>query len=326
MCKIVKYWFTCHHGFNLQRSRCGGTKHKHRRDGPSPACRSDPYLSLVLPTTCGPCQLKDFESVWIRKLSIPDLFLTRLNEHGFPGVPEVSVLIEQLRDEFNTASWGTRTLFPHSHKAHTTRVHLGRFERVGSPLRREVALDEIRECPEVIDYSHPDYIYDGDYIASTDPLHPVDVRYAHSLDDVDTGWVRDHLSPEEWGQMEHDMGFINEDEASLWAGCSGHEGPVDENWREDTEDGPTETRDQTVGSAENQKTRSRYQAVEEELRSSMSRDDELAKRIEMVISAFWSVVNGADRGDQVSQRAMSQVEEDMCDCVNSLHMLRVSNE
>ncbi|KAF2624721.1 hypothetical protein BU25DRAFT_347286 [Macroventuria anomochaeta] len=207
MCKIMEYWFSCQHGFQLRISQCGGTKHRKVRGGLTAACKSESYLNIVFSIDCGPCQHETFEKGWNRKLEWAKTFRGKLREKEMPGMQEVAALVEQLEDDFNTASWNTRAVFPHFHKERSVRASLGHFRKAPSPLRQEVLPSDIREPPEVIDPNHPDHEYDWDYIASTDPLHPVDVNYTHPLEEVDPCWMLNHLSPEEFEQAGGEVGF-----------------------------------------------------------------------------------------------------------------------
>jgi hypothetical protein len=110
MYKAVKYWFECQHEFPIRRSKCGGTKHKSTRSGLATACRSESYLDFVFAVNCGPCQHEAFEDGWKHKMKLADTFLDKVKEKSLPGVREVEVLVEQLREDFNTATWNT----PHS--------------------------------------------------------------------------------------------------------------------------------------------------------------------------------------------------------------------
>ena len=283
MCKIVRYQFACQHGFRQRRSKCGGTKHRRTRSGLTPACKSEAYLSIKLPVTCGPCQHAAFEERWKHKLAAADAFLEKLKENDFPGVYEVTALVEHLGDDFNTASWHTRTLFPHALKEHTVRVERGHFERRSSPLRCAVSPADIPEPPHVVvDSSHPDYQYDGDYVASTDPLHPVDVS-----------WMLQHLSLEEFEQDSSGVGFDAREAENAWAG----------GWEESQS--PSAPWDGSAGTwtPETTDTHTRMQDPEQrpEVRNRLApanagvvSSGEKQALVEMVIDAFWSAVNGND--------------------------------
>lgn len=132
-----------------------------------------------------------FEGAWKWKLSAAHLFLDKLKENRFPGISEVSALVEELQDECNMASWNTRLQFPHVHKARVTRVQLGQFTQQSSPLREEVAPEDISDQREVADHAHPDYKYDFDYVVS------------------------------ELEQVGDREGFIAGEERDGWAGCEG---------------------------------------------------------------------------------------------------------
>ncbi|KAF2995526.1 hypothetical protein E8E13_002063 [Curvularia kusanoi] len=170
---------------------------------------------------CGPCQQKALEEKWKIKLETAELFLSKLKEKDFPGVREVSALVEQLRDEMTDAMWSTRMLFPHAHKARVGRLSLGYFEKRGSPLRYELLPDDIPDDPVAFDYSDPGHEYNYSYIASTDPLHPVDANYTDLMDDADTSWASEHLTAEELAGASDDAGFDEAQADIAWEGNTG---------------------------------------------------------------------------------------------------------
>ena len=297
MCKIIKYWFSCQHGFRPKGSRCGGTKHKQLRSGKAAACRSESYLDIVIPIDCGPCQYEAFEDGWKRKLSAAKAFLEAIKEKDFPGVPEVAALVEQLQEESNTASWNSRNIFPHMHKERKKRVNLGHFDRKPSPLRQEVLPKDVPEATEVIHPEHPDYEYDWDYVASTDPIHPVDTNYAHPLDDVDPSWMLDHLSPEEFEASGSGVGFDANEMDNMWTDNLKEPDTTTPSWGEGVSDwelDPTATTSAQHDTGWGTK-------VATALTSSNTRSDSTPEvermrktRIEMVIHEFWTVINEED--------------------------------
>lgn len=329
MCKVVKYWFACHHEFRLRHSKCGGTKHKNTRSGLTTACKSESYLNFVFAINCGPCQHQAFEDAWKHKLRLAEAFLEKLKEKDFPGVQEVAALVEQLKDEFNTATWDTRALFPHAHKERTVRVSLGHFEKTPSPLRREVLPEDIPEPPEVIGPDHPDYEYDWDYVASTDPIHPVDTDYAHPLDEVDPGWMLNHLSPEEFEQCGEGVGFDANEANTAWISSLGEPNIGSTDWGEDTSDWAPET------AAPSRSNIDPNQALERSTRATpansqieiCTQDKHLvAESVEMVIHEFWSLVNGGIPGKHSSQHVASALDEDVDDAFKGLHISNPPND
>ena len=107
---------------------------------------------------------------------------------------EVAALVEQLKDGSNTASWNSRLSFPLLHKERYRHVELGYFEKAPLPLREEVPSEDIPEPAEIIHFDYPDCYYEWKYVASSQPLYPVDVAdYVHLLDNIDPSWMLNHL-------------------------------------------------------------------------------------------------------------------------------------
>ncbi|KAH6625679.1 hypothetical protein C7974DRAFT_277558, partial [Boeremia exigua] len=213
MCKIIKYRYACQHGFSVRLSKCGGTKHKQSRRRPTAACKPGAYINMFIPVNCGPCEFLAFERDRDRKLSMAEGFLEKITEKQFPGVLEVTILVDELKNRLSTETWVAQKRFPDTHKDRTIiRVELGHSTAQASPLRNEVFPDDIPEPPEVIHPDHPDYVYDYDYVASTDPLHPVDVNY--TVYETDSTWIADYFSPEDLEQTGDEVGFDATDEAN----------------------------------------------------------------------------------------------------------------
>lgn len=319
MCKIIKYWFACHHGFQLSHSKCGGTKHKKARGGITAACNSESYLNLVFAINCGPCQHQTFEDGWKRKLSMAELFLKKLRERQHPGVQEVTALVEQLKDEFNTSTWDTRVLFPHAHKERAVRVTLGYFEKMPSPLRNEVLPEDIPEPTDVIGPEHPDYEYDWDYVASTDPIHPVDTNYAHPFDEVDPSWMLNHLSPEEFEQCGEGVGFDINEANTAWADSLEDLNLSSTDWGEDTVQW-TEPAPSNIDLSQASKRPTRATASKSHIKTCTQDEHLLAERADMVIHEFWRLVNGNIPGEHSSQDVASTSDKDVDDAFNGLHI------
>lgn len=323
MCKVVKYWFACNHAFRLRHSKCGGTKHKNTRAGLSAACKSDPYLNFVLTLNCGPCQYQAFESRWKQKLGLAEIFLERLKKKGFPGVQEVDALVEQMREEFTTATWGTRSLFPHAHKQRTVRVGLGHFGRSPSPLSRIVLPEDIPEPLEIIGPEHPEYEYDYNQIASTDPLHPVDSNYAHPLDECDTSWTLNHLSSDELEQSGEGVGFDASEVDTAWAVSTEELNMESMEWGKDTSDWqPEAARSAPSDIKPTQGSELLYFPTLEGTQTDKHTPVEhsMAERIDMVVHEFWSLVNGNVPGEQSSRDTAHTIDEDIHDAFKALHL------
>ncbi|KAF3036858.1 hypothetical protein E8E12_008265 [Didymella heteroderae] len=175
-----------------------------------------------------------FEYDWKHKLSLAETFLGKLKENGLPGVREINALVEQLKEDFNMAAWETRIMFPYAHKENAMRASLGNFEKAPSPLSREVLPDDVPELPEVVGPDHPDYKYDWDYVASTDPIHPVDTNYDHPLDEVDPSWMLNHLRPKEFEQSGEGVGFDVDEADMAWGSRLEEPNLSSADWGEDT--------------------------------------------------------------------------------------------
>src|SRR5690242_1836242 len=322
MCNIVRYWYTCNHSLRMRRSQCGGTKHKRSTSGPAPACKPESYLSIFVPIDCGPCQHLAFEENWKRKLSRAELFIAKLKEKGFSGEQELAALVEQLKDEFNAATWDTRSLFPHVHKDRAVRINLGRFVRRPSPLRHEVFNEDIRGPSDNVDPNNPDCEYDWDYVASTDPLHPVDINYAHPLDDVDPCWMLNHLSLEEFQQSSSGVGFDPREADTLWSAeakqlYSGptYWGQTFRSWSP----GPV-----VDAELQAQEPRQRHGMLNEQtlastpIDTSIRQDEWGAGRANMVIGEFWRFVNGNNHNQPQHHDALMPNAEPLIS-LNDLH-------
>ena len=272
---------------------------------------------------CGPCQHQAFEKNWERKLSMAELFLEKVKEKRFPGVQEVTALVKQLRDDFNTASWDTRTLFPHVHKERAVRVNLGHFEKRPSPLRQELLPEDVLEPPEVIHPSHPNYMYDWDYVASTDPLHPVDVNYARPLDDVDPSWMLNHLSIEEFEQSSGEVGFDASEVDIAWGGSLKELNTTSTTWDEDAGDWTPEKRSSHPpkhDSGPSREMQNQHSSANAHTEASTEEKQVSAERMGMVIQEFWRVVNDKDSCEQPPQHPISALDDDLFVPLNSLHI------
>lgn len=248
-----------------------------------------------------------------------ELFLKKLRERQYPGVQEVTALIEQLKDEFNTSTWDTRVLFPHAHKERAVRVTLGYFEKMLSPLRNEVLPEDIPEPTDVIGPEHPDYEYDWDYVASTDPIHPVDTNYAHPFDEVDPSWMLNHLSPEEFEQCGDGIGFDVNEANTAWADSLEDLNLSSTDWVEDrvkfTEPVPS-----NIDLSQASKRPTRATASKSHIKTCTQDEYLLEERVDMIIHEFWRLVNGKILGEHSSQDVASTSDKDVDDAFNGLHI------
>ncbi|UPX21152.1 uncharacterized protein EKO05_0011350 [Ascochyta rabiei] len=228
-------------------------------------------------------------------MSIADDFLLKLQKKAFPGVQEVAILVDQLKEEYNAASWSTRVLFPHLYKERCLRVNLGHFKKMPSPLRQELLPEDVPEPPKIIQAYDQDYMYDWDYVASTDPIHPVDTNYSHPLDGVDPCWILNHLTPEEFQESSGDVGFNASEADTMWVDDMERTDLRTKTWRE-TSDNTTKspTKRNPPGSL----------AGEAPLLPPAARTDPSsgieqvpAEHVEMVIREFWTCVSGKNSSE-----------------------------
>jgi hypothetical protein len=112
------------------------------------------------------------------------------------GTAEVSALVKELEDQYYIASWSVRNI-SHTFKKSVARVSVSDYKTVRSPLKQEVQPEDVVDLKEKDWAEMDDHDYDGDYIASTDPIHPVSTDYSHPLDDDDGSWIFNHFSSEE---------------------------------------------------------------------------------------------------------------------------------
>jgi hypothetical protein len=219
MCNIITFRFSCQHTLRRRRSRCSGTKHKITANGIKAACVAESFLTIYLRIQCGPCQHTAWEAEWKLKLERANTFLTKLRQRHLPGIEEITALVKGLEAEYTTASWDTRSMFAHAPKASITRVKYSQYERKASKLPQEVRPEDIvhKTTKKWTEMEVDDY--DDDYIASTDPIHPVSTDYSHPLDDDDGAWILQHLSSEDVAGTQSDPGldFNNADHGWNWA-------------------------------------------------------------------------------------------------------------
>lgn len=127
--------------------------------------------------------------------------MQKLEERGSLLLPAGSEevirgLVKQLQDQYTSEAWGTRNVFAVEHKRSVARVRVGQYRRTRSLLSREVrAEDVVVEDERGKEWAQMEVSdYDGNYEASTDPIHPVSTDYSYPWDDGDDGrWVLDQL-------------------------------------------------------------------------------------------------------------------------------------
>ncbi|KAI4629795.1 uncharacterized protein J4E87_002982 [Alternaria ethzedia] len=130
--------------------------------------------------------------------------MAKLIEKRMAGVDEISTLVRELDEQYYVASWDARNM---QISSHAFKKSVARTAR--SPLTQEVRPEDVVDPKKHNkDWTEMDANdYDGDYIASTDPIHPVSTDYSHPLDDDDGSWIFNHFSPEEMEPTAGDLDF-----------------------------------------------------------------------------------------------------------------------
>jgi len=298
MCNIVTFRFTCQHTLRRRRSRCGGTKHKVTANSIKAACIAESFLTIYLRIECDPCQHKAWEEAWKLRLERANAFLTKLRQRELPGAGEVAALVQALEAEYATASWDTRKMFAHGPKPSITRVKHNYYERAASKLLQEVRPEDIVEKTEKGWDEMGEEDYDGNYVASTDPIHPVTTDYSHPLDDDNGDWILQHLSPED---IEPGFSDVIDLHNHSWSWGDDDNtaaiGTDTEVWALDRNNAPGDTKatqmststdgDLVAWGPDVNKTSSGQISI------CVGEDGEAERsaRVEEVINAFWSVVN-----------------------------------
>jgi hypothetical protein len=115
------------------------------------------------------------------------------------GVDEISTLVRELDEQYHVACWDARNMPLHAFKKSVARVNVSDHKTARSPLIQEVRPEDVVDPKERMkDWSEMDENdYDGDYVASTDPIHPVSTDYSHPFDDDDGSWIFNQFSQEE---------------------------------------------------------------------------------------------------------------------------------
>ena len=175
------------------------------------ACTAESFLTVYVQTDCSPCEHKLWESNWECKLGRARAFLIKLTEKQMHGVEDITALVKELEEQYYVASWDARNMQIPSHafKKSVARVSITFHQTARSPLTQEVRPEDVVEPKKHNkDWTEMDANdYDGDYIASTDPIHPVSTDYSHPLDDDDGSWISNHFTPEEMEPTAGDLDF-----------------------------------------------------------------------------------------------------------------------
>jgi hypothetical protein len=215
MCNVKQYRFSCHHYLKLCVSRCGGTKEKKTRTSAIAACCSKPYIYMKLCYECSKCQHDSWLASWKGRLERAIAFRDGLE--GLPGSKEVARLVKELEKEYENDAWHIDKIFPHARSKNVGRVPLApektkerRRMRVASLLKHEVQPHEVVLTEEKFESGWIDQGDDDleDFVASTDPIHPVCTDYTHPLDNDNGSWMLEHFTAEELKRSEVDNDFV----------------------------------------------------------------------------------------------------------------------
>lgn len=306
MCNIVTFQFTCHHTLRRRRSRCGGTKHKITATSTKAACIAESFLTIYLEIECDPCQHRAWEAAWKLKLEKANTFLVQLRQRNMPGVAEITTLVKSLEAQYVTASWNTRTMFAHDPKPSVTRVKHKFYEKSASKLPQEVRPEDIVDTKAKEWIEMDDHDYDGNYEASTDPIHPVSTDYSHPLDDDDGAWILQHISDTDLAGSHDSDGFDFENSHNWSWG--------EDNNVSDFQTGTAERQEREIVQDEQTKISQSTGAIDTDLMTWApgahaspstselqllglpSKEAEHKAKPDEVISTFWSVINHKKQG------------------------------
>jgi hypothetical protein len=276
---------------------------------------------------CGPCQQRELEENWNARLRRARTFLeeVRDEERGAGVQQEIARLVEALEEECQSALWESGTRFPHSHKEGRGRgrLKLGYFEKTPSPLGHEVLPADVPDPPDIVGPEHPDYHYDWDYVASTDPLHPVDVNYGSQFDDTDHSWLAHHFSGDELEEPSSDAGFDAAEAETLWAADVERMDSRRVAWNEgtcewDLQESSTITMESAECNSGCHSQRATPPSYSTRRATSPSRNEQnRTQRIVVVVNEFWRTVNTEELTSQPPRSPT-------CDPTSRLHNLHIS--
>ncbi|KAF2086491.1 hypothetical protein K490DRAFT_66683 [Saccharata proteae CBS 121410] len=166
MCKLHGYRYRCGHQNSHRLSRCRGSFFKQRRlgHGNVPACLSTPYLEVVSPSLCGPCQHDKFNKEWTNRIRLAENALnvalyqwepTSWTKSGEPPPPDHKVgggeaevdrfrkELETINADYETKNWTIRHMFPTNFRPVYPRLKICAKKRGTSPLRNEVRPEDV---------------------------------------------------------------------------------------------------------------------------------------------------------------------------------------
>jgi hypothetical protein len=211
-------------------------------------------------------------------------------------------------------------MFSHALKKNVARVNVSDHRKARSPLLQEVLPEDIvdERSKEWTEMDEEDY--DGNYVASTDPIHPVSTDYSHPLDDDDGSWMLNHFSSEEL-EEQADAAVAVDFDGHAWSwgedSADNRTTEVPTEWKEEHSNDDTGQWHTTDGfiawGPEADATAASAVLDINGLRT--EKTTMLAERVQEVVKAFWEVVNNIDN-DQRSQHP----KDDLNTLLHGLHI------
>ena len=224
-----------------------------------------------------------------------------------PGVDEIAALVKGLNEQYHVATWDARHMFSHVRQKSVARVNISDYRKARSPLSQEVRSEDIPDTKRTKEWAEmDDEDYDDDYVASTDPVHPVTTDYSHPLDDDDGSWMLNHYAPEELESPSETEAVDFDGHAWIW-GDDSADNHTSEEWKEENSDNDTGKWDMAEEYLSANQELTAWGPDAEPTSSSVDLDlqglrDEATtvrnERIQQVIQAFWDVVNNTDQQPQ----------------------------
>jgi hypothetical protein len=270
------------------------------------ACTAESFLTIHLKTDCSSCQHATWEGNWKLKLERAAVFLAQLTEKQMPGVEDIAVLVKELNEQYHVATWDARHMFSHARKKSVTRVNVSEHKRARSPLYQEVRSEDIPDPKRTKEWAEmAEEDYNDNYVASTDPVHPVTTEYSHPLDDDDGSWMLNQYAPEELESSSEAAAVDFDGHAWDWGNDSADNqtSEVTTEWKEENSDNDTEKWDTAEENLDTDQELIPWGPYAEPTSSSAELDMNEAttirnERIQQVIQAFWDVVNDIDQQPQ----------------------------
>jgi hypothetical protein len=194
-------------------------------------------------------------------------------------------------------------MFSHAPKKSVYRVNVSDHTKAKSPLLQEVRPEDISDTrpKEWAEMDEEDY--DDNYIASTDPIHPVTTDYSHPLDDDDGSWMLNHFSPDELDSSAEAVAVDFEKEHNWSWGDDSNDEWKEENSDDDTGQWDTTTKPEEGLMAWGPEAEVTSASVELDMHGLLRNEEAIQKEhVQEVVKAFWAVVNGTDDNNDRQSR------------------------